>query len=139
METHNLIFNLGFVFLYFPFFAFYLVLLLIMWTCKYFNSAEERVDDTVDPYSTRPKTRSSRCFNWLRDFMFWNTTITFFLEGYIDFALVSLIQLYNLRLLKSQSEDGDSLYPGDWIASVLALVLVTMVFAAPFAFHRFIS
>jgi len=99
METHNLIFNMGFVFLYFPFFALFLTALLFAWICKYYNGADERVEDRVEPYSTRPKTRSSRCFNWLRDFMFWNTTIRFFLEGYIDFALVSLVQFYDMRLI----------------------------------------
>jgi len=138
METHNLIFNMGFVFLYFPFFVMFLTVLLMAWTCKYFNSANEQVEDRVEPYSTRPKTRSSRCFNWLRDFMFWNRAIRFFLEGYIDFAVVSLVQFYDMKS-KQESTDGTWFYFGDWIASVLAIVLAVMVFAAPFVLHRFIS
>lgn len=132
---------MGFVFLYFPFFLIFLVVFLIAWICRWKYGTEERVNDLVDPWSSLPKTRSSRCFNWLRDFMFWNTSIRFFLEGYIDFALVSLVQLYDVKLLKSQQEssDGDWFFLGDWIATILAIVLVVMVFAAPFALHRFIS
>jgi len=82
-------------------FAVYLVVLLIAWIFKLIFGKEEQTHHLVDRYARLPKTRSSRCFNYLRDKMLWNTTIRFFLEGYIDFALVSLVQMYDLRLLKS--------------------------------------
>jgi len=73
--------------------------------------------------------------------MFWNTSIRFFLEGYIDFALVSFVQMYDLRLVKSQVDnlDGKWFYFGDWISSIIAILMLVAVIASPFVFRRFIK
>jgi len=73
--------------------------------------------------------------------MFWNTSIRFFLEGYIDFALVSFVQMYDLRLVKSQVDnlDGKWFYFGDWISSIIAILMLVAVITSPFLFRRFIK
>jgi len=73
--------------------------------------------------------------------MFWNTSIRFFLEGYIDFAVVSFVQIYDLRLMKSQVDnlDGKWFYFGDWISSIIAILMLVAVIASPFVFRRFIK
>jgi len=54
METHNVMFNLGFLFLFFPFFLVFLIILGCVWNCKRIHGTKENVNDLVDPFASLP-------------------------------------------------------------------------------------